>query len=127
MKRHLAMIVLVAAACADPVSVSTDGGMSAQIDPWGISLRSQEFAPVYYLVMDRESMASTTWMACMSLTCPSVAPGGSKRVTFAEVSGFTAHTKEMMVFWWRLVPAPLSPWPHTGLQPDSMRALVITR
>jgi hypothetical protein len=128
MKRCLAgLAILAVIGCSDPLTVSTDGSMAADVNPWGLSLHGRSTGSLYFMAIDRDAQANTDWYPCVSLTCPSVAGGDVAAIPFGQVAGFNSRTREILVYWWGLVPAPVSQWPYTGLQPDSIRSMIVVR
>jgi hypothetical protein len=112
--------------CSDPAMVSTDGSLVAGVSQWGITIQSRATTPLYFAAFDRQTLGNTDWYPCVSATCPSLAAGGVTTIPFGQ-GGVNAHTKEIALYWWGLVPAPVSQWPHTGFQPDSVRSMIIVR
>ena len=87
-------------------------------------LRSRADVPVYYFVVDRETLALIDWAPCTDpATCPSVPARGTTTVTRDRIVGWHESTREVAVYHWRLVPKD----PHAGggYAADSVRALIV--
>lgn len=110
-----------------PFSVSTAASDLLRVETRAdrsLVLHSLATEPLYYFVVERETLALIDWVPCTDpSTCPSVPAGGSTIVTPDHIASWHEGAKEGVVYYWRLVPKD----PHSGggFAPDSIRHLVV--
>jgi hypothetical protein len=87
----------------------------------GIVIRNGGSVPVYYFAADRAILPLINWGACSDpATCVGVVPGSTVVVPGSSVAGW-GTSNEVVVYWWRLVPAA-----EGGYTPDRLRAVTLT-
>jgi len=110
----------IAVACSNSVGLTVER-LAVQAAPPVLLLTNQSPAPVYYLAMNRASLAAANWAFCSDPTrCTGLNPGVSTSLPYAQIGGYTQGAREAVVFWWHLIPAT-----GTGFRPDSIRAVVV--
>jgi len=110
----------IAVACSNSAGLTVER-LAVQAAPPVLLLTNQSPAPVYYLAMNRASLAAANWAFCSDPTrCTGLNPGVSTSLPYAQIGGYTQGAREAVVFWWHLIPAT-----GAGFRPDSIRALVV--
>jgi hypothetical protein len=118
----LVVLALASLACESPVAVQSDI-LHVRKAPTALELTNISSAPVYYFVVDRDLLALLDWAVCDNpATCPNVTPNAMRRVPFDSIGGYSATTREVVVYHWHLVPGNRAP----GYVPDSLRAVIVT-
>jgi hypothetical protein len=96
------------------------GALSVVAIPPALHLTNQTALPVYTFVIDRSTLALTDWAPCSDPnSCQSIAPGATPVLPYSGIAGYSAATREAIVYWWHLEPQG-----GGGFQPDSIRAVV---
>jgi hypothetical protein len=115
----VALLVLLAAACNNPTSVSDDA-LSVRRHPGDLELRNASSRPLSYFVVERETAAITLdWRPCTGPRCPIIDGHAAVSVPDSAIFGFTASAREAIVFWWRAVADSTALVP-----PESIHSLV---
>lgn len=77
---------------------------------------------LYYFAVEREITAQINWAPCTDPErCEGVPPLSSVAFPYSEIAFYERGDAEAVVYWWRLVDGE-----DGVLEPDSIRALVIT-
>lgn len=103
------LLVCLVAACHDGPTVVTNGIISAKREASGVRLTNQANEARGYMVNDPEWLAvadlsfsvlcTTTDSGCLRLPA-----NGSVVVPFADIGGYSATTKTVVIWTWRVMP-----------------------
>lgn len=108
LKRLIAAAALVMlAACDDPASIDNYGPVvRADADAPTLTIRNLGGQPVHYAVFERVDEGTVFWGKCSPQNegCPTLAPGETIRIPYAEIAGYEPGDKEAIVFWWMSEP-----------------------
>jgi len=110
---------LFVAACGDPTAVS-DGVLTVARQEHALQLRNASMVPVYYMVVERQTLPRINWYACVEAPCSSVPAAGSVRVADSLIVGLSSAAHEAVVLWWKAVSDG-----RGGLRAGSIRGLVL--
>jgi hypothetical protein len=109
----------IAVACSNSTGLPVER-LAVQVAPPVLLLTNQSPAPIYFLAMNRASLAAANWAFCSDPTrCIALNPGVSTALPYAQIGGYTQGAREAVVYWWHLIRAT-----GTGFRPDSIRAVV---
>ncbi len=121
MKRLTTVILFLCFACGNPAA-PIGGQLAVRALPPLLELTNQSRAPVYVFTVERQAAAYTDWAPCTDpARCAAIKTGGTARVLYDEIVGYTAGAREAIGYWWHLVPDG-----QATLRPDSIRAKVVT-
>jgi len=105
--------------CHEPTGI-TSGPITAVHQAASTRLTNASASPVYYFMVERHTAALINWAPCVATTCASVPGGGSAMVPDSQVTGLNGQSRELILYWWRLVPSP-----GGGVVFDSIRSAIV--
>ncbi len=120
--RLFAALLLTAglAACESSTFV-LDGPLAVRARDGALEVRNETDAPVYLMVIERESSAVVDWIPCRDpQTCDGLAPGEERTIRHDEIVGYEPGEREAVVHWWHLEPRQ-----GGGFAPDSVRSEIV--
>ncbi len=125
MSRSVACLCFgVLLACQDnvgPVEGVIGGRLAVRAAALDLELTNQSPAPIYYLTLGLGSVGFTLAPLCTDPSrCTAIQAGQTASVPYAQIPGYTADTREAIVYWWHLIPGA-----QTGLRPDSVRTVIV--
>lgn len=108
LKRLIAAAALVMlAGCDEPAAIDNYGsGVRAEADAPTLTIRNSGGPLVHYAVFERVDEGTIFWGKCtpQNAGCPTLAPGETVRIPYAEIAGYEPSDKEAIVFWWTSEP-----------------------
>jgi hypothetical protein len=108
LKRLIAAAALVVlAACDEPSTIDNYGPVvRADADAPTLTIRNLSGQPVHYAVYERVDEGTVFWGKCspQNAGCPTLAPGETVRIPYAEIARYEPGDKEAIVFWWMSEP-----------------------
>ena len=118
----LAIAAVAAAGCTGEPPTVSDGVLKVTTEASALKLANVSAAPLHYIVIERETLALVDWIPCTGgPPCPTLAAGGSTRMLYTTVLGYTASAEEGVAYWWREVTG------GTGVPfADSLHQLVVS-
>lgn len=105
MRKTLVLATLALSALAGCDSPSTIGDVSlmyAAGRDGNVEIDNVGKKPVHYNVLERNDASTIQWTRCTPADagCPTLQPGASVRIPYAQVGGFNAGDTEAIVYWW---------------------------
>ena len=107
-------VLVLLAACANPVSPNPDAGLQdgahgVSAVPAGrsirVSNRSQD--PIFYTVLESGLATVANWTPCTKPdVCAGVQPGQEVAVPHTKIEGYNAASRGVIMYWWHLRPDP---------------------
>ena len=103
-----AATLLLLASCDSPVGSGGDAPIRAQADAQVLSLTNVSARSVHYGVFERVDEGTIFWGRCTPANeeCPTLAPGETVRIAYAEITRYDAGDQEAIVYWWTTEPQP---------------------
>ena len=114
-----ASVGLVVLGCQSGPSAVADGAVTVTSGAGVLRLQNSASVPVNYEILARDAAPLIDWVPCAGPGCPAVPAHGTVTIPHSQVTGLSAGTTEVIVYWWRSIPN----W-KGGFQPDSVRVLV---
>jgi hypothetical protein len=100
----LVFVALAAAACGGDGPMASDGVLEVTTEASALKLANVSAAPLHYIVIERGTLALVDWIPCTGgPPCPTLAAGGTTRMPYTAVVGYTASAEEGVAYWWREV------------------------
>ena len=111
MKKQLLILAATMAltSCADRVTAITNGAVTVRKEATGIRIDNGTNQARAYLANDPEwlALADLSLMAICETTdsgCLRIPANGTAHVPFSEIGGYSASTKTVLVWTWRVLP-----------------------
>jgi len=116
-----ASLIGTLAACRDATGPRSDVlTVDAGPVPGVLRLQNRTGEPVYYFVVERETLAVIDFLLCTDPSCPSVPPHGEVKLPYGRITGYHERAKEAVMFHWHLRAKA-----GGGFVADSVRTLVV--
>lgn len=119
---HAVIVALTMAACTSPVITSEDGTLWVQANGHHLTLVNRSDALAFYSLVEQQTAAVIDWAPCVDPAgdCPRVHPHDTVEVAYPQIAGYTPGAQNVIVYWWFAVSDE-----HGGMQPDSVRSLIV--
>lgn len=102
-----AAALVILSACDEPSAIDDYGPVvQARADAPTLSVSNLNGWPVHYAVFERMDEGAIDWGKCTprDAGCPTLAPGETVRIPYAEIAGYQQGDGEAVVFWWMSAP-----------------------
>ncbi|HET7563694.1 MAG TPA: hypothetical protein VFJ96_01770 [Gemmatimonadaceae bacterium] len=111
-------------ACGNPSGPDAKGYLDVQAVAPNLELQNRSAAPIYTRIVDSEYAALSLWMPCTDpAKCTALQPAERREVPYIKIKGYSpSSTREVIVYWYHLVPDSTS---DTGFAPDTIRSMRI--
>jgi hypothetical protein len=107
--------------CSAPTGLVLDGPLAIRASGGALRLSNESGAPIYTVVVERESAALFDWAPCVDpAACDAIPANGERRVPYGEIAGYEDGEREAIVYWWHLEARA-----GGGFQPDEIRTAVV--
>ena len=99
-------------ACAGHSTATTEPAtnvteLRAESSSSGVRVSNPTDRTIYYTVFEQEFATRASLAPCTDpARCASVAPAGEVIVPYSAIAGYTKDAREVLVYWWHLVPGP---------------------
>lgn len=108
LKRLIAAAALVVlSACDEPSAIDNYGPVvRARADAPTLSVSNLGSRPVHYAVFERVDEGTIFWGKCtpQNAGCPTLAPGETVSIPYAQIARYEPGDKEAIVYWWMSEP-----------------------
>lgn len=107
LKRLFAAATLtLLAGCESPSAIDDFSLIHAEARAATLSVSNVGARPVHYAVYERQDAGTVTWVKCTPANagCPTLEPGATARVPYAEISRYDDGDAEAIVYWWESHP-----------------------
>ena len=95
--------------------IATEAGNSS------LELKNTSPSPVYFMVAERGALALIDPNYCNDPSnCEPIAPGSTKRIAYADITGYGPGSREAIVYHWLLVEDGAGKF-----RPDSVRSTIV--
>jgi len=107
-----------------PAEGGSEAGLAVRMDASELVLENRDTLPAYYAVFERGTAMLVNWRPCTTPEqgCRSVPAGGAGRLPLDSVSGWTAASDSVTLYWYHLVQAA-----EGGMRADSVRSVQVGR
>ncbi len=98
------------------------GHLTITDEPSGLRLENHTDEPIAFTAFDRGYAARIQFAPCLdtSPSCLRLPARTSIVVPYNDIGGYSPHTREVILYWWHLVPDPAG-----GYRADEIRATVV--
>jgi hypothetical protein len=103
-----------------PAAGGSEPGLVVRMDSSELVLENRDTLPAYYAVFERGTAMLVNWRPCATpgQGCRSVPAGGTARLPLDSISGWTAESDSVTLYWYHLVQAA-----EGGARFDSVRSV----
>ncbi len=92
------------AGCSSPPPLDPAMPLRAVAASQSLRLENASSRPIYYLIIERETVPLSNWAPCTSPDhCEHVDAHGETRVEYSDIPGYKPGAREAIVYWWHLV------------------------
>ncbi|HEX2211039.1 MAG TPA: hypothetical protein VHG93_25370 [Longimicrobium sp.] len=103
LKRLFAAATLtLLAGCDSPSAIDDYSLIHAEARAATLSVSNVGARPVHYAVYERVDAGTVTWSRCTPANagCPTLEPGATVRIPYAEIALYDDGDTEAIVYWW---------------------------